>query len=136
MSKIPEYRRSNEYFSYFNLNPRKLKSASDCAIRAIGYVLGSWNEAYLKLTEIGYELKDVPTSDRVVDELLKRYGWHKYKQPRKPNGKKYTLKEFCEYCDGLALIRITNHITVCDNHIIKDTWDCTDYTVGNYWIIK
>lgn len=80
-----------------------------------------------------------PTSKQVIERVLKKFGYVKMKQPRKENGKKYLVKELDEIVtkeqlkNGI-LVTIANHHTCIKDSYILDAWDCSFYTIGNYYI--
>lgn len=128
------YRQSNDHFTFYNENPKGKLRAQDCVIRALGYVEGGYDKVYKELSDIGFELKDANNSDDVIEEFLLRKGWTKWKQPKKENGKKYTVVELGkELPEDLIVCNVTGHMTVIDKGIIIDTWDCGDCCVGNFW---
>lgn len=132
---IPEYRKSNDWFSFHNENPKDKVTAQDCVVRALGYANDGWDNVFKDLSKIAYEVKNTSNSDEVMEKYLALKGWEKQKQPRKSNNKKYTVKEFAKkHKDEVVIVRITQHITVIDCGTIVDTWDCSRGIVGNYWI--
>lgn len=131
-----EYRKSNEFFKFHNENPKNRLTAQDCVIRALGYAtkLG-WDEVYKELSAIGFELKDALTSDRTVFHYLTNNGWKKMRQPKKEDGTKYQIKEFlAENNDKTMIIRVNGHVTVGEDGMVVDTWDCSEEYMGTYWI--
>lgn len=132
------YRQSNERFTYHNENPKSLKSAGDCVIRAIAFATGkSWDEVFTALCSKGAKLKRMPNDQKVYEEYLKELGIKKMSQPRKLDNTKYTVAEFTKYAwrKGTYIISVANHLTVVKDGKIYDTWDCGDKCVGNYWTI-
>ena len=78
---------------------------------------------------------------KVIETILDTYGFIKMKQPRKANGKKYTVAELDKITtkaerDKGVFIRIANHDTCVVGNYIEDIWDCGYKTIGNYWIKK
>ena len=74
-----------------------------------------------------------------LQAYLKNLGLTKSPSPRKTDGRKYTLLEFAQEftkSKGTYVIKISNHLTCVQNGYICDTWDCSNYCVGNYWKIK
>ena len=35
----------------------------------------------------------------------------------------------------IYIVKVANHITVVKNKELYDTWNCSNKSVGNYWII-
>lgn len=62
-------------YVYYNPNPLGL-SVGDCTIRAISCALNtSWEQTYDLLAQLGFEMCDMPSSNRVWAELLKINGF-------------------------------------------------------------
>ena len=129
------YRQDKGRFRFYNENPKSLVSAGDCVVRAIAKATGiSWDEVYQNLCLIGLRVKDMPSSKRVYRQYLNNISKME-KQPWNGN-RKYTLTEFAEeFNRGAYVVSIANHLTVVIDGFIYDTWDCSQYTVGNYWKI-
>ena len=129
------YRQDKGRFRFYNENPKSLVSASDCVVRAIAKATGiSWDEVYQNLCLVGLRVKDMPSSKRVYRRYLNNISKME-KQPWNGN-RKYTLTEFAEeFNRGTYVVSIANHLTVIIDGFIYDTWDCSQYTVGNYWKI-
>lgn len=142
-------------FRFFNANP-KGRLTCDCVVRAICTATGTdYNKVVMDLARIQCDTGYDASGNQGIDILLKEYGWKKQKQPRKANGKKYTGKEFCqviqrwlpntdtygnEWDDGIVISPsiVANigggHIVAIVDGYVKDTWDSTDGSIGNYWI--
>lgn len=129
------YRKSNDHFTFHNENPKGRLTAQDCVIRALGYANNGYDNTYLELCKIGFEMKDSFNSDRVMEKYLELHNWKKQAQPRKSNNKKFTIAEFAKLNkQGVVVVRMAGHISVVDHNKIIDTWDCGDCCLGNYWI--
>lgn len=134
-------------FHYHNQNPRK-RITGDCVFRAFSQALDQdYNATVMEMatlmTQTGYALNDT----KGEDAYLKKKGWVKHAQPRKPDGKKYTGVEFCEALNngsvmahnGAVIAHIGGHHAVCikresSNHWrVQDIWDSTGGCIGNYW---
>lgn len=138
MPRIPSYRIENEHFSYFNANPKNKKTVGDCVFRAISSALDkSWDDVFVGLSEIGLRLK-APANDKITfDEYLKSQGWVKMPQPKKSDNTKYKAKDFARLNNkNTYVISLAHHLSCIKDGKIIDTWDCGDYTVGNYWVKK
>ena len=83
------------------------------------------------MTEVGIKYGYPANDKHTIDKYLKQKGWTKCGQPKYPNGRKYTGKEFCELCKA----NIGGHhiVAVIDGQVY-DTWDSTDGCIGNYWV--
>lgn len=129
-----------EYYNK-NVNPKGRKTG-DCSTRALVGVLGLPYDETLKL-QMEEALKsyyDI-TSKQVVEKVLEQFGYVKMKQPRKPDGKKYTVKEMDKLLtkkqmqEGV-LVTVANHHTCITGGVLQDSWDCGGKTVGNYYVKK
>lgn len=134
-------------FHFHNQNPRG-RITTDCVIRAISAATEiPYNQVVMEMAELqcktGYDDGDA----KLYDQYLRSKGWRKYPQPRKPDGTKYTGKEFCqevsrrfELLDRNIVANIGGGHVVCiksnayEGHKIWDTWDSTGGCIGNYWI--
>ncbi len=146
--KIPA---DNRYFHYRNANPEG-KRTGDCIMRAVSAASRlTWDEVIDELCLISHEQHVAPQDPAAERELVKRLGFSRMKQPKKPNGKKLTGREFCTWLDSLVaagelspqtkvLANIgTHHIAAVlrdeTGHFrFNDTWDCTTRCVGMWWI--
>lgn len=127
-------------FEKVNVNPKGRKTG-DCSTRAIAGTLNiSWEEALQLQFEESMKSCYGITNKEVTEKVLARFGYIKMKQPRKPNGKKYTVNEIDQLLtekqmqEGV-LISIANHDTCIKNGVVQDLWDCRYKTVLNYWIL-
>ena len=125
-------------FRQYNANPHN-KKAKDCTIRAICTALNeAWGETYKGLFEIGFKKGLMPNEKNTFKEYLKKKGYNMEKQPKKANGKKYTIKEFYEQeaeANSTYILQVRRHLTCIKNGVLLDTWNCSTYIVGNYWKI-
>lgn len=153
-------KRENKYpdtttFHFYNANPKN-RITGDCRIRAISTACEvPYNQVVMDLAQIQCETGYDQTANQGISILMKCYGWKKCKQPRKPNGTKYTGKEFCgvlqqwlddkklhgiEYKDGIIIAprifcNIGGHheVAIIDGKV-WDHWNSTGGCIGNYWI--
>ncbi len=149
--KVPS---DTETFRFFNANPFN-KKTGDCVYRAVSVVAGiSWNEAVRGMAETAIKTGWSPASRECCGEFLKEFGFQKMKQPRKPDGKKYTGADLCKWltthdqegCVGAVFISIGGHHVACIAPTIEgvrkkkiaykicDIWNSTGKCVGNIWI--
>lgn len=129
--KIP---RDTEYFEYMNYNP-KGRHVGDCVARALAHGLRqTWSETIRDCTEVAIKKGTVFNDKKGYEEYLKQKGYTKMPQPRHEDGTKYTLREFQkEFNDGLYIVTVAKHMTIVEDGIIYDTWDCGEYSVNGYW---
>lgn len=127
-------------FEKTNVNP-KGRITGDCSTRAIATTLGiSWEETLRMQMEEALKCYYDPTSKQVVERVLERFGYIKMKQPRKADGKKYTVGELNQLLtqkqmqEGV-LVTVAHHHTCIKDGVIKDTWNCSRKSVRNYYIL-
>ena len=135
-------------FRYYNANP-KGRITTDCVIRAISTATEiPYHQVVMEMAELQCKTCYDDGDAKLYDQYLKSKGWVKYKQPRKPDGTKYTGKEFCkeasqrfELLDRNIIANIGGGHIVCikansfyEGHKVWDIWDCTHKCIGNYWI--
>lgn len=127
-----------KYYEH-NVNPKNRKTG-DCSTRALVGTLGIGYEEALKL-QMKWALKRYydPTSKQIMELVLKEFGYIKMKQPRKPDGKKYTVGEMDQILtkkqmqEGV-LVTVANHHTCVTGGAVQDIWDCRSKAVGNYYV--
>lgn len=126
-------------FQYVNVNPKGRKTG-DCSTRALVGVIGITYEQALKM-QCQEAIKSCYgiTDKQVIERVLKKFGFIKMKQPRKEDGKKYTVGELDEILtkkqiEEGVLVTVARHHTCIKNGCVQDIWDCRGKTVGNYYI--
>lgn len=134
---------NTDTFVYHNANPKN-KRTTDCVIRAISTATKiSYNDVLLGLATLqiktGYDMSE----KTCYGKYLKSLGWEMHKQPRKPDGTKYTGKEFCEALqrgefssdndDRIIAHLGGHHIVAIVYWQVWDTWNSTGGCIGNYW---
>lgn len=133
IKKIPE---DTKYFHYYNSNPKGIR-AGDCAIRALSLALNqTWEDTLQGLTEVALKCKRSPTETTTIAKYLNKKGWRKELQPKHLDATKYTGKQFIDarLKNSVIICKIgPHHISVIYGGRFYDTWDPSDYTVGNYW---
>lgn len=110
-------------YVYYNPNPLGL-SVGDCTIRAISCALNtSWEQTYDLLAQLGFEMCDMPSSNRVWAELLKINGFKKYQLPDTCPAC-YTIRDFCyDYPVGTYVVGTGEHVVCVINGNYFDSWD-------------
>lgn len=141
-------------FHYHNENP-KGRITGDCRIRGLATATGiDYNKIVLALAVIQIETGYDQCAPDGISILMDRLGWTKQKMPVKPNGKRYTLKEFCKIqqkhlqdketvgmrtAEGIVISPRIFCNCLCRHELaivdgkVWDIWDSTGKFVGNYW---
>ena len=120
-------------FKEFNNNPTDLV-VGDCTVRAISLLMDkTWNEVYTGLCSTGFELKDMPTSNRVWGRYLNHNGYRRYIIPDTcPDC--FTVRDFCrDNPYGKFLLATGTHVVTVINGYYFDTWDCGDEIPTHFW---
>lgn len=127
-----------KYVNY-NVNPKGRKTG-DCAVRAlVGTLKVHYDEAIDLCAEYAKKLCYGITDKQIMEAVLKDYGYVKMKQPKKPNGKKYTVGEMDkiltkEQMKEGVFVTIAGHHTCITDGYVQDIWDCRKKSVGNYYV--
>lgn len=129
--KIPE---ETSTFHFHNENP-KGRRTGDCVIRAIARASGdSWEDTLTGLYQVALKVKSELAYPDCYERYLAEQGWLKHPQPRKDDGKKYTVDEWCKLKkQPKMVISVARHLTCVIDGKCNDIWDCTDKAVLNYW---
>lgn len=110
-------------FIEYNPNP-KLNHVGDCVIRALTRVREStWDNTYLELMQVGFELKDLPSANNVWGTYLLRNGFRRFNLPDNcPEC--YTVKDFCkDNRKGVFVLATGSHVIAVVNGDYYDSWD-------------
>ena len=122
----------NRDFVYHNENPYKIEE-QDCVCRAISKALDLEYETTTQLLKMSAEVNDceelcVCCYHYLLEDVFNlpvRYcdEWERVGDIAKmfPNNK--------------VLIRIQGHLTMSDNGVVYDLWNCTERLVDCYWIV-
>ena len=125
-------------FIEYNANPKK-KRTSDCVVRAICTALKeSWEDTYKGLFEITLKKCYAIGYKNTYEAYLKQKGYEKHKMPRRLDNTRYTVKEFANELakpNKTYIITIANHMTILINNNLYDTWNCSNKSVCNYWVV-
>ena len=119
----------------FNNNPYK-RSVGDCVVRALSVATGkSWDETFWELCGIAYELGDMPSSNFVWGEYLRRKGFTRSVIPNScPEC--YSVRDFArDHPFGVYVLGTGTHaIAIIDGDVI-DAWDSRN-EIGTYYYAK
>ena len=120
-------------FKFANPNPQGNK-VGDCVIRALSIALDqSWTKIYFDLCLKGYDMADMPSSNRVWMEYLKDCGWHRHIIPD-TCPECYTVKDFCgEHFQGTFILGTGTHVIAVIDGDFYDTWDSGEEYPVYYW---
>lgn len=116
-------------------NPSPMGSrVGDCAVRAIAGAMDiSWDEAYIRLAVQGFNMCDMPSSNSVINALMRSSGFvRKNISNECPNC--YTFKDFCEdHPTGTYVLGTGNHVACVKNGILRDAWNSENEIPLYYW---
>jgi len=100
------------------------KSVGDCVVRAISAATGlSWDEVFWGLCECAYAQGDMPSSNAVWSEYLRKHRFKRYSLPNQcPDC--YTVGDFAaDYPHGTYVLGTGSHaVAVIDGNVL-DAWD-------------
>ena len=121
-------------YRYYNENPKDRKT-DDCVVRAIATATGqTWDETLMGLTKCAIKHKYMIHCPELYGKYLEELGWHKNKQPRKKDNKRYRVHEFVENFKGTAVANVGAQDVACiKDGQIWDIWNSSYEIVGNYW---
>ncbi len=119
-------------YKYYNPNPKN-KRVGDCTVRAICKALGrTWEDAYIGLCAEGLCFHDMPSSNHVWGNYLRRFGFEQKGAGTCPDC--VTIKEFTEgHRHGRFVIASQGHIVTAIDGDYFDTWDSGDEILIFYW---
>lgn len=123
-------------FVFRNPNP-KHNITSDCVIRAIAIFFDiTWDEAFVKLSAVAFDLKNIMEANYVWGEFLLRQGLVRRQIPNEcPNC--YTVKNFCDdHKNGSYILATGTHVVTVVDGDYYDTWDSGDEVPVYYWTWK
>lgn len=107
----------------YNPNPDSL-DVGDCVIRALSAVTGrSWDDVYIELSMLGFQMRDMPSANRVWGEYLIKNNFKRKIIPDTcPNC--YTVRDFCyDHQIGVYVLATGSHVVaaICGSYF--DSWD-------------
>ena len=142
---------NTEIFHYLNANPKN-RITTDCVVRAIAGAIAAqggvqnlendnlcktmWTLAMKDLSDWACRHGYMPTDTKCYDKYLQCHGFIKYKQLRRSDNTKYTLKEFIEcHRTGIWLVNMPTHLTLVVDGVNYDIWDCSKSykKCGMFW---
>ena len=117
-------------YMFYNANPEQ-NDIWDCSVRALSKALDiNWEAAYTILSDYarqrGLMLDSVESIEAFLDERFERFC-----------DLNMTLGEFADtYSNGVFLVTMPGHITVVEDGIIYDSFDCSDRNIWCSWVVK
>lgn len=119
---------------YYNPNPKKNRTG-DCVVRAMCKAMDKeWDEVYIDLYRIGFELKVMPNADEAWKEYLIQNGFIYHTIPVKKGSKRPTVSEFAKNNkQGTYVLRVAHHLVTCHEGYYYDSWDSGDRSMYGYW---
>jgi hypothetical protein len=123
-------------YQYYQPNPLHKNGKGDCTVRAISKALNmSWDTAYIELVMQGYLLKDMPSSNEVMNSYLRSKGFSKHAIPDIcPDC--YSFEDFAnDHPQGTYVIGTGTHVACIKDGTIFDSWNSSD-CVGIYFYRK
>ena len=110
-------------FIYRNTNPNG-SNVGDCVIRALSIALNkSWDDVYLELMQLGFQLKDMPSANYVWGAYLLQQGFKRYPIADTCPAC-YTVNDFCEdNPNGIYILGTGTHVICAINGDYYDSWD-------------
>ena len=120
-------------YIYYNPNPAG-RRVGDCVIRAISKLTGQdWEQTYIGVAVQGYISYDMPSSNAVWAEYLRRRGFKRYVIPDTcPDC--YTVKDFCnDNSQGAFLLATGSHVVTVIDGDYYDAWDSGSEVPIYFW---
>lgn len=117
-------------FVLYNPNPTGT-NVGDCVIRAVSKAMNQdWDTTYLDLAMIGFEIKDMPSANRVWGSYLRRNGFRRFNLPN-TCPECYTVRDFCmDYPYGIFVLATGSHVIAVISGNYYDSWDSGNETVA------
>ena len=107
----------------YNPNPTG-RFVGDCSVRAVAKALNmSWEDAYDLISDAGYAMGDMPSSDSVWGAVLRQHGFYRRAIPNKcPDC--YTVEDFCaDNPEGVFVLGFGDHVATVVNGDLYDSWN-------------
>lgn len=122
-------------YEYYQPNPLHKNGKGDCTVRAVSKALNvSWDTAYIDLVVQGYLLKDMPSSNEVMNSYLRAKGFRKRTIPDScPDC--YSFADFAQdHPKGTYIVGSGTHVVCIKDSMIFDSWDSSDCVALYYYV--
>lgn len=123
-------------YQEYNPNPVGRK-VGDCAVRAVAKALGkTWEQSYRLITDAGYRMGDMPSSDSVWGAVLRQHGFYRRSIPNScPDC--YTAEDFCrDHPVGTYVLGFGGHVATVKDGVLYDSWDSLNEIPVYVWYRK
>lgn len=120
----------------FNNNPMS-RTVGDCAVRAVSLALGvDWEEAYNLISDAGYAMGDMPSSDSVWGAVLRQHGFYREAIPNScPDC--YTAADFAkDHPRGVYVLGFGGHVATIIDGNLYDSWNSMQEVPVYFWYRK
>lgn len=120
----------------FNPNPTG-RFVGDCAVRAVAAALGvDWEDAYTLISDAGFAMGDMPSSDSVWGAVLRQHGFYRSAIPNScPDC--YTARDFAaDHPRGVFVLGFGGHVATVIDGDLYDSWDSSNEVPVYYWYRK
>lgn len=110
------------------------RQVGDCAVRALTKAIGTdWEKAYAELVLMGYTMGDMPSSNAVINAVLKDHGFRRQIIPNTCPAC-YTIRDFAnDHPVGMFVAGTGNHVVAIENGTVWDSWDCLNELPIYFW---
>lgn len=125
----------NQIMRWIKYNPNPAgRNVGDCSVRAVSKALGvSWEEAYMMLSEAGYNMADMPSNDSVLGAVLRTNGFYRHTIPTSCLDC-YTAEDFAdEHPEGTYVLGFGGHVATVKDGSLFDSWDSSQSIPQFYW---
>lgn len=124
-------------YAYYNPNPAG-RMVGDCAVRAVAKALNTtWEQAYKLISNAGFNMCDMPSSDSVWGAVLRQYGYYRAAIVSDRYSDYYTAQMFAsDHPYGTYVLGFGGHAATIVDGVIYDAWDSSNEVPQYYWYKK
>lgn len=117
-----------------NINPKN-NTSNDCVIRALAKTLNkNWDEVYLKLCDLGFQMKRMPNDDEVWKDYAISNGFKYCKLGNLKGKTRPTVDSFCnDHKSGTYIVTVAHHIVAIVDGKFFDIWNNGNKSLYGYW---